>query len=64
MIFTTVSSSSWIPTGKETVLHNFTGTDDGGLVSSGVVLDGAGNVYGTTPSYGASGFGTVYTITP
>jgi uncharacterized repeat protein (TIGR03803 family) len=52
------------PTGQETVLYNFTGTDDGGLTYAGVVLDSAGNIYGTTPSYGANGFGTVFKITP
>jgi uncharacterized repeat protein (TIGR03803 family) len=52
------------PTGKETVLYNFTGSGDGGLTYAGVVLDSAGNIYGTTPSYGANGFGTVFKITP
>ncbi len=52
------------PTGKETVLYNFTGSDDGGLTYAGVVLDSAGNIYGTTPSYGAYGYGTAFKITP
>jgi uncharacterized repeat protein (TIGR03803 family) len=52
------------PTGKETVLYNFTGSDDGGLTYAGVVQDSAGNIYGTTPSFGAYGYGTVFKITP
>lgn len=35
--------------GKETVLYSFTGGEDGANPSSGVVLDNAGNLYGTTP---------------
>jgi hypothetical protein len=31
-----------------TVLYSFTGAADGGYPESGVTLDGAGNVYGTT----------------
>ncbi len=36
------------PTGTETVLHVFTGGKDGGVPIGGVVLDSAGNLYGTT----------------
>jgi uncharacterized repeat protein (TIGR03803 family) len=35
------------PTGKLTVLHSFTGGDDGATPLSGVILDAAGNIYGT-----------------
>ncbi|HXM63342.1 MAG TPA: choice-of-anchor tandem repeat GloVer-containing protein [Terriglobales bacterium] len=38
----------------ETTLHVFAGAPDGASPSSGVVLDSAGNLYGTT-SYGGSG---------
>jgi uncharacterized repeat protein (TIGR03803 family) len=50
------------PTGKETILHSFNGASDGGAPYSGLVLDEAGNIYGTTPSAGAFGYGTVYKI--
>jgi uncharacterized repeat protein (TIGR03803 family) len=36
------------PSGKETVLHRFTGGSDGALPFGGVVRDAKGNVYGTT----------------
>jgi uncharacterized repeat protein (TIGR03803 family) len=44
-----------------TVLHTFTGPD--GLAPySGVTMDHAGNLYGTTYGGGASGLGTVYEL--
>jgi uncharacterized repeat protein (TIGR03803 family) len=43
------------------VLHTFTGPD--GLIPySGVALDNAGNLYGTTYGGGVSGWGTVYQL--
>jgi uncharacterized repeat protein (TIGR03803 family) len=52
------------PTGKLTVLYNFTGGNaDGGDPYAGVVQDGQGNLYGTA-SAGALGYGTVFKITP
>ena len=41
-------------TGKETVLHSFTGGTDGASPLAGVVLDAQGNLYGTT-YYGGTG---------
>jgi uncharacterized repeat protein (TIGR03803 family) len=35
-------------TWKETVLHTFTAGKDGGIPTGGVILDSAGNLYGTT----------------
>jgi uncharacterized repeat protein (TIGR03803 family) len=46
-----------------TVLHTFTGQwPDGGQPQSGVIMDGSGNLYGTTVEGGAWGFGTVYEL--
>jgi len=58
------------PSGRETVLHNFTGGADGGLPWAGLTMDSAGNLYGAAeeggdlkcnPPYGC---GTVFEITP
>ena len=47
------------PSGQETVLHSFTGGADGQNPYASLVLDGAGNLYGTTPWGGNGGFGAV-----
>jgi uncharacterized repeat protein (TIGR03803 family) len=41
--------------GTETVLHSFTGGTDGGNPVAGLVMDTAGNLYGTTSVGGAPG---------
>jgi len=47
----------------ETVLHNFSGyPTDGQYPLSGVILDTAGNLYGTTSEGGTFGPGTVYKL--
>jgi uncharacterized repeat protein (TIGR03803 family) len=35
------------PSGNETLLHSFTGGADGGYPPAGLVMDAAGNLYGT-----------------
>ncbi len=50
------------PSGTETVLHTFLGAPDGSFPYAGMVLDGAGNLYGTTMYGGAGGHGTVFEI--
>jgi hypothetical protein len=58
------------PTGKETVLHYFTGTKgDGAFPTGGVVRDESGNLYGTTGGGGDfsacyRGCGIVFKLTP
>jgi uncharacterized repeat protein (TIGR03803 family) len=42
-------------TGNETVLHSFTGSPDGAIPDAGLILDAAGNLYGTTLEGGAGG---------
>jgi uncharacterized repeat protein (TIGR03803 family) len=51
-------------TGKETLLYTFTGGVDGGvpLYYGSLVMDEAGNLYGTTQGGGA-GYGTVFKVT-
>lgn len=48
--------------GVETVLYSFSGTPDGANPYAGLVMDGSGNLYGTTENGGAFGFGTVFEI--
>ena len=49
-------------TGQYSVLHNFRGGNDGKLVLAGLIRDNSGNLYGTTWFGGASGVGTVFTV--
>jgi hypothetical protein len=43
-------------TGTETVLHSFTGIPDGALPQASLVMDAAGDLYGTTLEGGSNGF--------
>ncbi len=54
------------PTGVETVLHAFAGGYDGRFPIAGMVIDAAGNLYGTTASGGDRSLtgGTVFKIAP
>ena len=53
------------PTGTESVLHSFGATaTDGTLPFAGLVMDGSGNLYGTTTGGGPHSQGTVFKITP
>ena len=48
----------------ETVLYSFSGGVDGSNPNGNLLLDGAGNVYGTTPYGGTEDEGVVFEITP
>jgi uncharacterized repeat protein (TIGR03803 family) len=50
--------------GNETVLHDFSGGDDGGYPYGGVILDSEGNLYGTASGGGAAGAGVVFELSP
>ena len=53
------------PSGTETVLHSFAANgSDGTHPYAGLVTDTMGNLYGTTYSGGANGYGTVFKVTP
>lgn len=54
------SGSAW----TETVLYNFQGANDGANPVGGVIVDQAGNLYGTTFDGGINGGGTVYELSP
>lgn len=50
---------------SETILHSFlSNREDGVDPAASLVMDKAGNLYGTTNSGGKPGFGTVFVITP
>src|SRR5262249_28706948 len=51
------------PSGAETVLHAFAGSDGDGP-GTGVIIDKAGNVYGATGSGGADDDGVIYRLAP
>jgi uncharacterized repeat protein (TIGR03803 family) len=48
----------------QTLLHTFGSAGDGSYPHGGVVLDGLGNIYGTTTEGGADNFGTIWEVTP
>ncbi len=51
------------PTGNETVLHFFSANPtDGRTPEAGLVMDTAGNLYGTTAAGGAMGYGVVFKL--
>jgi len=56
------------PSGEETVVHAFAGSEDGSSPVAGLIIDGAGNLYGTTSSGGidcngtGQGCGTIFRI--
>jgi uncharacterized repeat protein (TIGR03803 family) len=58
------------PTGKETVLHSFTGGKDGAFPYAGLTMDTAGSLYGVAEEGGDTscdapyGCGVVFKITP
>jgi len=70
--YSTGSAFELSPSGggwTESILHNFGSGNDGSGPVAGVLLDTAGNVYGTTPTGGtgtlcSGGCGTVYQLMP
>jgi len=51
-------------TGKKTILHNFTGRDDGANPVAALIRDARGRLYGSTILGGDSGNGTVFQVIP
>ena len=56
----THSGGSW----SQSVIHYFSGGDDGSGPGAGLTIDHQGNLYGTTPTGGANGLGVVYQLNP
>jgi len=55
-----ISFGTW----AETVLYTFTGGSDGGSSSARLLIDKAGNLYGTTTSGGQNNNGSAFRLTP
>ena len=51
-------------TGDETVLYNFTSSNDWPAPTGGLVRDSKGNLYGMTSARGTYGYGTVFRLDP
>lgn len=51
------------PSGRETVLHSFTGGIDGNYPNAGLIPAPSGELYGTTAQGGAAGGGVLYKLT-
>jgi uncharacterized repeat protein (TIGR03803 family) len=52
------------PNGTETVLHSFGIGNDGAFPYGNLIIDGEGNLYGTTYGGGTEGVGTVFKVAP
>jgi uncharacterized repeat protein (TIGR03803 family) len=63
-VVTVVLSDRARAASTEQVIYSFAGDADGEYTDSDLVLDGAGNIYGTTVQGGALGSGTVFQVTP
>jgi len=48
----------------ESVIYSFTGGDDGGDPTAGLIVDARGNLFGTTQSGGAARGGVVFELSP
>jgi hypothetical protein len=54
------SKSGWV----YSAIYSFTGGNDGGQPTAGLVFDKSGNLYGAAESFGANNGGTIFELTP
>jgi uncharacterized repeat protein (TIGR03803 family) len=58
-----LASAAWAAAVPQ-IIYNFAGNNDGEYIDSDLVMDGAGNLYGTSVLGGDFGSGTVFRLTP
>jgi uncharacterized repeat protein (TIGR03803 family) len=56
----TNSGGTW----SQTIIHSFSGGDDGSGPGAGLTIDALGNLYGMAPTGGANGLGVIYRLHP
>jgi uncharacterized repeat protein (TIGR03803 family) len=64
VVFQLTPPASGSGTWTETPIYTFSGGKDGAVPYSNLIFDSKGNLYGTTSGGGASGYGTVFELTP
>jgi uncharacterized repeat protein (TIGR03803 family) len=57
-----LSLAATLPAQTFNVFYNFTGGTDGGVPLAGLIMDTAGNLFGTTSAGGSAGAGTVFKL--
>ena len=62
-LVTMVVSGAWA-TGTQQVIYSFGGGTDGEYTDTELVVDGAGNLYGTSVQGGTFGGGTIFQLSP
>jgi uncharacterized repeat protein (TIGR03803 family) len=62
-VVTILASAAWAA-GVPQIIYNFAGGSDGEYIDSDLVIDGAGNLYGTSVQGGDFSSGTVFQLTP
>jgi len=64
VLFALIAMFTTAAVAGEKILYSFTGDEQGEYADTGLVLDRAGNIYGTTIEGGAHSSGTVFKLTP
>ena len=63
-VFKLTPPPSGVGAWTESTIWTFSRAIDGSSPSAGLIIDGAGNLYGTTELYGAHGFGAAFELSP
>jgi len=56
--------SAWAASPKEQIIYDFGNGNLGAYPSSGLIFDASGKLYGTAPSGGPAGHGTIFQLSP